>query len=59
VLSIIYFSIFFFPMTVLYLAKAEHLSFVKVIEGTAGPTLAPLLCAAAAMMLCASLMFVI
>jgi hypothetical protein len=52
-------SIFFFPMMVFYILKAKHLLFVTVVEGTAGRTLAPLLGAAAAMMLCACLMFVL
>jgi hypothetical protein len=58
-LSIVFFLIFFLPMTGYYILKAKHLLFVTVVEGTAGRTLAPLLGAATSMMLCACLMFVL
>ena len=61
VLSIVYFSLFLFPIVVLYIITLEtkHLSFVKNIEGLACRILATLLSSAAAMVLCAFMMLVI
>ena len=61
VLSVVYFSLFLFPATFLFVvtSRAEHLSFVRAIEGTAYHTLATLLGSAAAMVLCAFLMFIV
>jgi hypothetical protein len=61
VLSVVYLSLFLFAATFLYsfISQAKHLSFISNVDGPACRPLATLLGSAAAMVLCAFIMFII
>ena len=61
ILSVIYFSLFLFLATVLYIitSKAEHLSFINNIDGLAYYYLTTLLGSIIAIVLCAFIIFII
>jgi hypothetical protein len=61
VLSIIYFSLFLFPIAVLYIItlEAKYLSFIKNIKGSACRILATLLSSTTAIVLCVFIMLII
>jgi hypothetical protein len=60
-LSVVYLSLFIFAATIIYFitSMAEHLSFINHVDGPACRPLATLLGSAAAMVLCAFIMFII